>query len=430
MAENKQTPEAKGTETSSSATDQSSAPKGTDKNKSIKQDKSEKNNKVTTHKRVQLSPATVAWISLIVILLAGAAGYGYWNWYQSITLIASIKTDYEQVRNELGRLNGEQKGLQGKITETLASNQQVLDANQQQKIEFQNKFQHLEDSLDALASRIGNTTSTWMLAEAEYLLSIANNRILMERDITTGIAALNSADQVLKQVGDPALLGIREQIANEINELKSVNLPDVTGLFLDVASLSNSVQQLPIMVAQQKIKTEPTLSVSHKTDWSDFIQTLWADVKGLMVIRHNEKPITPLLPPDQRIFLYQNLRLKLEMAQLAMLRRDTVAMKSSLSDVQNWLDTYFEKDSPAVQNLLSKISALEDIDLKPVLPDISGSLRALRQFMSEHRIKTSKSHKISPIGSNTVSTKQKEDKKDLVNDKMMELDQDSKDKNL
>ena len=85
MAENKQTPEAKGTETSSSATDQSSAPKGTDKNKSIKQDKSEKNNKVTTHKRVQLSPATVAWISLIVILLAGAAGYGYWNWYQSIT---------------------------------------------------------------------------------------------------------------------------------------------------------------------------------------------------------------------------------------------------------------------------------------------------------------------------------------------------------
>ena len=111
----------------------------------------------------------------------------------------------------------------------------------------------------------------------------------------------------------------------------------------------------------------------------------WTAIKSLVVVtRDSDSGKSPLLTPDQRALLRQNLRLKLETARIALLNRDTQVFQNSLQTTRNWVTTYFP-ESTSRQNMLDSLARLEGTELSPALPEISASLQALRNWSTRQR---------------------------------------------
>ncbi len=76
-------------------------------------------------------------------------------------------------------------------------------------------------------------------------------------------------------------------------------------------------------------------------DFKQVLEDLWQGFKSMMVIRHHDKPIAAMLPPEHRYFLIQNLRLKLEGAKAALLGRNEAFFRDSLLSAAAWVEEYF-----------------------------------------------------------------------------------------
>ena len=97
-----------------------------------------------------------------------------------------------------------------------------------------------------------------------------------------------------------------------------------------------------------------------------------------MRIRERDKPVQAMLAPESQFFLYENLKLHLEAARLAVARNDTALFRENLDTANDWLGRYFEPGDATAGALRSAIAEMKDVDLRPALPDLSQSLRALQ----------------------------------------------------
>lgn len=253
------------------------------------------------------------------------------------------------------------------------------------------RIQQLEqgNSLARLYQKFPKDNLEWALAETEYLLIIASQRLLLEKDVATAIAAMTAADNRLKDLGDPALIPVREQLAADINALRAVNNVDTSGLAIYLADLIERSDSLPLKAmkpdaAASNGETDQTqVEESQDKSWRDIPAIIWNELKGLVVVKRSGETRQALLLPDQEYFLYQNLRLELENARLAVLRRDTDNLQASVSLLLAWIQEYFDLSNAAVSNIVTTLEKMQTLKLDPKIPDINSSLETLRAFMRE-----------------------------------------------
>lgn len=248
----------------------------------------------------------------------------------------------------------------------------------------------LEDALGTLRARVSRSHSDWTLAEVQYLLQVASLRVQLERDVTTAIAALTSADQRLRALADPGFTGVREEIARELAALQAVALPDLPGIALTLDTLAGEVEKLPLKDAQVRAAAageSAAVAAEAQGDWWQRTQQVLGNIRdalrSLVVVRRNDAPIGPLLAPEQQFFLYENLRLQLATARLAALRGETDIYRSSLKTAASWLDTHFDAQAAQVAAARGELERLAALDIRPALPDVSVSLRLLREQMQQ-----------------------------------------------
>ena len=315
-------------------------------------------------------------IGVIALLLAIAAGAGaYLAWQELQAIRVSQQEDTQQLTARTDDLQREIQQLPNALSQELA------DMRQEQATQ--------REMLNALRTAVNRRDrSDWVVAEVEYLLRIANDRLRLHHDVGTALTALTAADERLHELGNPAFLPVREQVAREVAALRAAVEPDIPGLSLVLNSLAERVEQLPLSLqyhggrGQAPAATDAAAPADAVHDWRAFLRAVWEDLKGLVVIRRNQGTVGAMLPPDQEFFLRQNLRLKLETAQLATLQRNEPAYQSNLHGARELLVTYFDQDSGAVTAMLAELDRLAQAQINPELPDISGSLRVLRKTVS------------------------------------------------
>lgn len=216
----------------------------------------------------------------------------------------------------------------------------------------------------------------WTLAEVEFLLQVANQRVLLAGDVESAHAALMLADQRINGFTDPRLFPLRSLIADEQLALASVAKIDVESLAIKLQSAINSVDSLQVLLAPT-IDSEDEDQVSSE-EWSGAMNTAWQEIKSLVVIRQQQDGTAAVLVPEQRYFLYQNLRLKLETARLALLSGEASTFDDSLKSASQWLQKYFigeQRDA-----MLTLVAELQAQDIAVEIPDISASLIWLKGF--------------------------------------------------
>lgn len=334
--------------------------------------------------KVRLWPLWFVIIILITSLVALTA-YGWVNLKEieqlkfQLTLIAkddgSKSETLQQLKNQADKQSSDLLSQSRTMSDQLATLRRQTEHNARQ-----------------LAQVGGQSRTDWLLAEAEYLMRLANQRLNMERDAIGAEAILNAANSVLAESDDPGLYIIRQQLSKDILALQRVSKIDREGIYLQLEALIDLIDKLdqshyqarhseanatPDIAAE--IGGEQSELVTSDGEFTRMLNKALNELKQLVIIRRLDEAVEPLLAPDQVYYLQQNLRLMIEQAELALLDRNQPMYLRSLTKAEQWINTYFSQNKDDTALLLSTLSNLKEQQINPELPDISQSLQLLKK---------------------------------------------------
>ena len=333
-----------------------------------------KEKKASSPKSVRKPGSTNAFIYTMLFLISVAmSGALYFLWEESEKNSNQQITSTQRVDQELAALKEQQLLLSEK--------------NEEQIKNIHGYQENLRLNLTNLIKNRKHLRNDWLLAEAEYLIQLANHRLLLEKDVATATVALKAADARLTEVADPALLSIRKILLNDIQTLNNIPTIDLSGLSVTLSALSNNIPNLPLRTPDPKTHK---LNQDHKPKSSTEVKSIqnlpsaiWRDIKSLIVIRNHEKPLEPLLSPNQHFFLIQNLSLLLEQSRLALLNGHNEIYQERLAATEKWISLYFDAEHNVTRNMLASIDELQKFDIDPTLPDISSTFSSIKKYRTQ-----------------------------------------------
>lgn len=334
------------------------------------------------------SSGIVAW--LLVVLLAGALGYGGWLLWDLRQNQGALLQAQDHALRRLMRLTSELEN-QGSQTATRQSDlARVMQRASSDLAALQGRIDNSEQLMGRITEELQGGRTRFALASVEQLLLLASDRLQLQQDVRSALLALQIADQRLGTMNDPRLFRVREAIARERAALQALPRPDLTSASLTLSSLIDRAATLPL-----RARIEPRVfggglrggnsaaqdTATVDTAWyqriGDAIRTALAN---LFVVRRDDKAGNlRLLPPEDEAVIVHVLILKLESARVALLRGETASLRESLGSAADWLRRFFRDGDPGVEASLAEIERLQSLELSAPAPDLSESLTLLRQ---------------------------------------------------
>lgn len=390
--------------------------------------------------------AGVVALFLLVILLA--SGGGWWSWQQWESM-QSYQYELASYQDDLARVQSENQRLLQTLEETRESIGQDVETRLQRLIETEAELQHTVDSFDAVQQReeqraarlqqqlgrdmqdVASVVTAlqeqvlglqqrdlgWLVAEADYLMRLAQRKLQLERDVDSSILLLRTVQDLLEgQMGMLAATA-QQNILRDIEALRRVQLPDRAALAGQLNELSARLDELVFASAQQQAYQEAwqqwwtendtgrgapprpldleladlepadlELADSEPIDselansnpaWLDTLVDL---LRTIFVWRELDDGQTAFLQPDQEQLLKQQMLLQLEQARLAVIQGDQGIFETTLQQLSRLLERYLEQDSQVTRELLATIESLRAMSVDVELPDLSTSANLVRQL--------------------------------------------------
>jgi len=282
-----------------------------------------------------------------------------------------------------GELEDLQSGLQREINSGLATLQSSV----------QNESRALADALAAVEGELAtqrkelsrfsaSDRDDWLLAEVEYLLRLANQRLIMAGDTVAARALLSSADSVLREIGDARLHNVRGAVAADMAAVRAVPTIDTEGIYLRLAALVEQADRLVIFELPER---EEAMRPAPADDWRGRLeqgyQAALHKLSEYIVIRRRDVPMQALMDPQWEGLVRQNLRMLLEQAQVALLSGNQTLYRESLQRAAQWVAQFRDSDESGADAMSAEIDQLASTQIAVEVPDVARSLLALDAAM-------------------------------------------------
>jgi len=340
------------------------------------------------------------------VALPVAGGYGAWLvWERVQNQSAQLDELEERLSQQSQTLSQQSQTLEGlpdtrNLERDLRRSLQesLQDRLQEQRREQANTLEQMEQRLNRVDRRLGDIASTdredWKLAEAEYLLRVANQRLVLERDSRNALALAQTADGILRDLDDPELLPVRRALTRDIQALRLVGRIDREGLYLQLLALGEQLPRLPLVEPLESRKpvspdTDDGETPAETRAWDRVKQSFTGIVSRLgdhIRIRRHDESLSALADPREQFFLRQQLQLMLEQAQAALLREETTIYQTSLNRAADWLEQHYRLN-PQTTEAIATLRDLADTEIAPELPELTEALNRLEQHIKRlHRL--------------------------------------------
>ena len=319
---------------------------------------------------------------LFVVLIVAAVCYGaLFISQQSKSQQQIISSLRAQVEQQAQAIETRQQTLEDNLDKELVEQQTAI------QLSLNDLVAQVNSNNARLLSLSSVNRDEWKLQEAQYLLRLADQRILLEQDSQNALALAISADDILRDMDQADLVGVRKLLAEEIAVLKLAGVIDREGIYLRLSALSNQIDAIPFieplgaheqLLEEEVVPAEETLKQKITRNIYDLLHKLGSYVR----VRDHGKTINAVLPPAEQKYLQQNLRLMLEQAQVALLRNEENIYLESLVKAQNWINQYYSLNEKAAA-VLQELEALQQEEIAPELTNFSNSTAALVEYIAK-----------------------------------------------
>lgn len=190
---------------------------------------------------------------------------------------------------------------------------------------------------------------------AGYLLHLANVEYTLLHRPKRAQALLVAASDTLKNDMVAPSSVLKPAIQRDITTLNQSTSVAVTAQLSKIDTLS---QQVATLSSEPQKQFHPLMSKPHKEAgaWQNIKYNL-KNFENLVVIRHTDQPIQPLLTPEDFESLKAAVRLQLGLAQWALVSQQAAAYQAALQNAASWLTQYANQNN-AAQQIAQQLKAL------------------------------------------------------------------------
>jgi uroporphyrin-3 C-methyltransferase len=312
-------------------------------------------------------PAAVFALAIAVVLLAGA-------WWSTRSELTELRDGVAKQLREAGTDARDSRTIAKEVQEAVRDAQARIGALEAKLLESQSQ----QLGLQALYQELSRSRDEWVLAEVEQTLAIAAQQLQLAGNVPAALVALENADARLARSDRPQFLGLRRVIARDIDRLRNAPSVDIAGMTLRLDQLIAAVDQLPLLADGRP--QAPTSAADEPAGWQRPWWGVWEELKSLVRVQRLDASDQALLAPESRLFLRENLKLRLLHARLALLRRDESAFRGDVKAAQSWLGRWFDPRQKQVATSAQTLAALNAAAVNVELPTIAESLSAVRNL--------------------------------------------------
>ncbi|NBI42311.1 HemX protein [[Haemophilus] felis] len=327
-------------------------------------------------------------LALLAILIAlGMGGAGFYFGQQQVEDIQQKILSLDQ---KVGMTTVDEKSNFDTELQQLETLKEATTTTQEKLNTLQQLLDQKEQTLASLQQQINSINKVskpeqpndWLLSEADFLLNNALRKLVLDNDIDTAIALLKLADETLEKVSDPRVAQVRSLLNSDLKQLLSIDSVDQNMVMQNLSQLANTLDELEVL----NVNFDDTSNNEKLSDSLDDWKAN-AEKSAISFLNHfiRIKPRTvndkALLAPNQDIYLRENIRLRLQIAILAVPRQQDDLYKQSLEAVAAWVRTYFDTNTTAVQDFLKTVDELSEQSIYIDTPSQLASLSALDKLL-------------------------------------------------
>jgi len=308
--------------------------------------------------------------------------------------------EFSRQGQRLSTLESQLAGIQGQSGEDQAS----ISSMQGSVRSLEQRLSTTESGLVSVAASSQNSSAELNIAEIDFLLRTASQRLSLFSDPAAADLALLAADIQLEALSDPMFLSVRQRIASARQTLAALPTIDHVQITAQLTDMQSKIPGLPF-----RGEVEPQAQAELPDDagwWASFKHTM----SSLVTVRRRVPEDQSLLSLEDKDYLRQGLWLQLESARLALMRNDAGGWNGSLDRFSDTLEQFFWNGSSGVQALLLETTALRQVNIASEMPDISAPWAQLRQLRDSRRLLQSTTPlETTPVETTPVETAPVED---------------------
>ena len=331
-------------------------------------------------------------LSLLAILIAlGVGGAGYYFGQQQVdefqqkltaleaqinnkTVVSAPAQDVKFDTTQLTQLESANKATQDKIAQV----EELINAKSHELVGLQSEINKVSAQANA------QQPTDWLFSEADFLLNNAVRKLVLDNDVDTAVSLLKLADETLAKVNNSQSAAIRSAINQDLKQLLSVAGVDQNAVMQKLSQLANTVDELPVLDVNFGDDQNATKLSDSLSDWAEN-----AEKSATSFLNHFIR-ISPkhgadrkeLLAPNQDIYLRENIRLRLQLAIMAVPRQQNELYKQSLEAVASWIRSYFDTNAEVTQSFLKSVDELSELSIYVDVPSQLQSLSMLDKYLN------------------------------------------------
>ncbi|VTM25625.1 putative uroporphyrinogen III C-methyltransferase [Stutzerimonas stutzeri] len=324
-------------------------------------------------------------LALLVALGLGGAGYYFGQQQtdeiqQKLTVLEAKLAQYSSV------VTGDTTNAQvAQLEKAVSETQEKLNRFEQTVLSKEQEFAALRQQLAQVSQlAIAQQPNDWLFSEADFLLNNALRKLVLDNDVDTGVSLLKLADETLAKVNNSEAMAIRSAINQDLKQLLSVESIDQNAVMQRLSQLANAVDELPVLNVNFGDEPNSDKLSDSLADWQSN-----AEKSAISFLNHFIR-ITPkqgadrkeLLAPNQDIYLRENIRLRLQLAIMAVPRQQNDLYKQSLEAVATWVRSYFDTSAEVTQSFLKSLDELAELSVYVDVPSQLQSLNLLDKYLN------------------------------------------------
>jgi uroporphyrin-3 C-methyltransferase len=318
-------------------------------------------------------PGTLWVLVLIALLVAALFAWKTWTKTQAPAAAATADLSAEaldarllQVESAQDTARRTQSAQEQRLVDTRARTGLLRD----EVLALTQRASLLEDSVRDAAQGSRDGVAALRLDEVELLLTIAQQRLQLSGDLAGAIRASELADGVLSTQRDPALVDLRQTLAQELAALKALPpAPRVSA----AGELDALEAVLPRLGGRDALGAGPARDGSADSGWRHLFESL------VQVRRSGGQD---LLAPADREAGAAALALEIALARSALAGGDETAFRRALGRIDGWLVRLYP-DGPLLRERRARLAQLRKLELHYDLPIAGATLKQLQALQHE-----------------------------------------------